>query len=215
MWRLTVASALAALFVALSLSSHETPAHACSGPATDRVAESEVIVEGWITNYSTILHPPDLYEDPKTGELFEYRLRRATERMDLEVLRVLKGTVSAQTVAVLYDVWAPGSQLGGECGGVARDKSGSYIIAGLSRTDTGAYRAGWTRWFYVGPGPSDDRYHRVLESLASYPAAAGLPALGTGPAPATTTHHFIAGLAAAGAALLATSIVIGRRTHRT
>ncbi len=214
MWRFTAVAGLVAVMGIAALSTETTSVHACSGPAPDRVAESEVIVEGRITSYSLTLHPPDVYENPKTGELEEYRIRRATEHMNLEVTGVFKGLVPEDSITLLYNVWEPGAQLGGECGGVARDKEGQYTIVGVSRTEDGNYQARWTYWFYEGSGPSGDGYREAIERMARYPGAASLPRLGSGPTPSSATHHLVAAVAALGIALLAASFAIRFGTGR-
>ena len=217
MWRSTAVAGLVVMGIAV-LSTQTTSVHACSRGEVDLVAESDVILEGRVTSYETTLDPPVLQEDPMTGELRELENRTVTERMNFEIVRVLKGNVVGDNTTILYTAWEPGSiltaQRGSVCGDIASDKTGTYTIVGLTRNDSGELFAAQGHWFFTGQSPADEHYSASLERLASFPGAAGLPALGTGagPAPSTTSNHLIAGIAALGAALLAASFAIRFRT---
>lgn len=200
MWRLgTVGVTLIALAAAIHAVAMKD-AFACSvGEDFDPVAASEVIVEGRFLGYEV------LSEDSPSGGF-------VAVRVDMAVTRVFKGEVSGASIVLIDDRTltinpTTGAELwggGGSCGAFSEDPTGKYAIMGLQARLDGTYGPSLPLWFFAGEGPGDERYARALERIASFPGAAHLPSLGSGPAssPTRISHATLPAAALTGLALL-------------
>ena len=205
MWRFAAAGALAALFGVAALSMQTPSVHACSaGPDWDPVAESAVVVAGRLTGWEEV--SDDVLPNFKPI------------RVHMNVDRVYKGPpgltdISFVDSASLYFtpsapedlMWAGSS---GACGAFDSDPTGVYAVMGLWEAPDGELHAGRLHTFFFGEEPGGQDYERALERMASFPAAAALPALGTGPAQSASPNHLITAVAALGTALLLASLSI-------
>ncbi|MCH7698877.1 MAG: hypothetical protein IH865_08075 [Chloroflexi bacterium] len=205
MWRFAAAGALVTL-VGVAVLSMQTPSvHACSaGPDWDPVAESAVVVAGRLTGWEEV--SDDVLPNFKPI------------RVHMNVDRVYKGPpgltdISFVDSASLYFtasapedlMWAGSS---GACGAFDSDPTGVYAVMGLWEAPDGELHAGRLHTFFFGEEPGGQDYERALERMASFPAAAALPALGTGPAQSASPNHLITAVAALGTALLLASLSI-------
>lgn len=170
---------LASLAV-LSLAVHSQAnrrAYACSaGPDYDPVAESDVIVEGRFLGW-------EILADQQPQSIY------STVEVEMSVERVHKGDVVGNVVSLVDSrslvrqgeesyVW---SGAGGSCGAFDFDPTGKYAVTGLSQREDGTYVPGRLRTFFIGEGPAGEGYEHALERMASFPGAADLPSLGSGP----------------------------------
>ncbi len=206
MWRVTAATILATMLGAAILSMQTTQVHACTLFIDDIIAEADLIVEGRYISYAAVNEEP--LSDPATGR----EVQRVSERTELSLSRVLKGSTGLELVTILNTAFVDQPPSGYCFPSVASDPTGKYTITALGQAADGTYRFVYS--FYLGDESVGSEYERALERLASYPAAASLPALGTGPVPSTATHHLIAGVAAGGAALLLASLSIRYMSRR-
>ena len=212
MWRFAAASALVALLGVAVLSMQTPSVHACSaGPDWDPVAESAVVVAGRLTGWEEV--SDDVLPNFKPI------------RVHMNVDRVYKGPpgltdISFVDSASLYFtpsapedlMWAGSS---GACGAFDSDPTGVYAVMGLWEAPDGELHAGRLHTFFFGEEPGGQDYERALERMASFPAAAALPALGAGPTPSTSTSYIALSVAAVGVALLAASFAIRFGTRKS
>ncbi len=210
MWRITAVAGLAAVMGIAALSTQTTPVHACSaGPDFDPIAESAIVVGGRLTNWE--IASGEAHEDLTTGSFPDVRVHMSVDQIfkgpsDLEQVSFIDSNSLIIAVGTDgEDVW---SGSGGGCGAFNADPKGVYALMGLFRSADGEYSSGLPRTFFLGDEPAGEAYDRALERMASWPAAASLPALGTGTAPSTTSNHLVVGAAALGVALLAASFAI-------
>ena len=199
MWRITAVAGLAALMGITALSTQTTSVHACSRIIDVIIAEADLIVEGRYVGYTAVFGEPP--SDPSASEV-----QRVSERIELSLSRVLKGSTGIELVTILNTAFVDQPPAGYCFPSKASDPTGKYTITALGQAADGTYRSLYS--FYLGDESDGPEYERALERLASFPSAANLPALGTGPAPSTTTNHLVAAVAALGAALLAASFAI-------
>jgi hypothetical protein len=230
MWRLLSALLLLAAITIAGLSVSAKRAYACSaGPDYDPVAASDVIVKGRFLGYEVLPDAPlpGLAEDDPKYDFT--RDAYVPVRVDMAVERVLKGQVQGSIITLVDPVsleppypghdtyeWIGAS---GACGAFDWDPTGKYAVMGLFELDDGTYRPHRMLWFSVGDSPQGEWYQYALERIASFPGAAGLPALGSGPAGssgASAATIVAAGVAAAaGIALLGTSAAVRVRGRRS
>jgi hypothetical protein len=205
------------------------PALACSaGPDFDPIAESDAVVGGRIQGYELLPDTaPLMPEDPKTGRPMDpTQDAYAPVRVDMIVDRVFKGQpapaiviVDTRSIMPRHDrqgnttgefEWAGA---GGACGAFDFDPTGLYTIMGLSANPDGTYTPNRLQTFYFGNEPLGPEYERALERMASFPGAASLPALGSGPPNGShpAAALWFLGLAAAGVMLSLGGIALFRR----
>ena len=211
MWRLSIAGTSAALLGVAAYLLSPTPAYACSGaPPFDPIATSDVIVEGRILGWE---FAPDLIATVNFLAI----------RIDMTVERVWKGQVAGEVITLSdtaslhppfpssdndeYE-WVGGS---GACGAFDADPVGFYAIMGLTQRDDGTYGTNRLRVFFWGDDAGGERYDLALQRMASYPGAAALPALGSGPSASvsrSTVKLTVAGIMAMmGTALLSLAVL--------
>ncbi len=179
MWHLVAAGILTgAVAVALHMIA-PTPVYACSaGPDFDPIATSDVIVEGRFLDW-------ELAPELNRGDAY------LGIRVEMAVQRVWKGQVAGEVITMSDSASLgppyPGHDeyewvgSGGGCGAFDADPTGFYAIMGLSQTDDGTLRSNRLRVFYLGEDAGGEEYNAALQRMASYPGAAALPALGSGP----------------------------------
>lgn len=181
MWRIVVTLVLVASGLLVGLAPPSQTVYGCSdAPDRDSVALSDVVVEGRLLGYEVLPQEVEILRDSYVPI-----------RVDMAVTRVIKGTVSTTTIAMVD----PGSLAppsggsseyrwigsSGTCGAFDFDPTGKHAIMGLSRNDDGTYRLNRLDTFFLGDSPDDPGYRRALERMASLPGAQGLPVLGSGP----------------------------------
>ena len=179
MWRLSLAGISAAILGLVAYSLAPTPAYACSaGPDFDPIATSDVIVEGRFLDW-------ELAPDLNRGDAY------LGIRVEMAVQRVWKGQVAGEIITMVDSAslgppypghdeyeWIGAS---GACGAFDADPTGLYAIMGLSQRDDGTFGPSRFLYFYLGDDAGGERYDLALQRMASYPGAAALPALGSGP----------------------------------
>ncbi len=219
--RRTAAVTILAMVMGVAvLSTQTTPVHACSaGPDFDPVLESDVIVEGRFLSWE--LAP----EANRTPIFLGVKINMAVER-------VWKGAVSSDVISLVdrntlerlpgaTEVRWIGSS--GSCGAFNFDPTGRYGIMGLSQLGDGTYMPSLLKVFFIadepdgkGDQPRPNTYQEAIDTLQSHLQLTSLPALGTGPAPSTSTSNITLSVAALGVALLLASLSIrymSRRPH--
>ncbi len=219
MWRLSVAGISAAILALAAVSLASSPAYACSaGPDFDPIAASGVIVEGRFLGYEVL---PDAPLPGSTGKGTNDAY--IPIRVDMTVERVLKGNVASSTIAIIdrrtlgppypghdeYE-WIGAS---GACGAFDADPTGFYAIMGLSQNDDGTFGSSRFQVFYLGERPGGAGYDRALQRMASFPGAAALPALGSGPGASVsgpTATLTVAGIMAMMGTVLLSLVVLSR-----
>ena len=179
MWRLSVAGVSAAILGAAAYSLSPTPAYACSaGLDFDPIATSDVIVEGRFLDW-------ELAPELNRGDAY------LGIRVEMAVQRVWKGQIAEEVITMLDSAslgppypghdeyeWVGAS---GACGAFDADPTGFYAIMGLSQRDDGTFGSSRFLVFYLGGDAGGEQYDRALQRMASFPGAAALPALGSGP----------------------------------
>lgn len=192
MWRF-VGAALTAASVMLMIDWLDAPSgYACSvGPDFNPVESSDVIVEGRFTGYEILPDAPlpGLETNPKTGE--PARDAYVPIAVSMRVERVHRGYVPTEEIMLvdprsLSPVPSGESEYtwmgsGGACGTFNSDPTGQYALIGLTENDDGTYAPSGPRTFFIGEGPAGEDYRYALDRFDMFAAAAGLPALGTGP----------------------------------
>ncbi len=155
---------------------------ACSaGPDWDPIAESEVIVEGRIADW-TARHDLRPAVDQK-GQLEPSTF--IPVELTLEVKHVFKGVLPGR---FSFIDWAslteyPGSPEGtawngggGACGTFDFDPIGATVILGLNQGESGELRSHRLTTFYVGPASTGEHYEMALERLSALqPVAVATP----------------------------------------
>ena len=209
MWRLSIAGISAALLVVAAYLLSPTPAYACSGDFSnfDPVAASEIIVEGRIVGAEVSPEQPGAYFDIWA---------------EISVQRVWKGQAALEMIAQprLDSPSDPSTeQIGnlsilstGVCSAFGSfDPTGSHMIVGLMQRSDGTLIVGHRLVFYKGDDAGGERYDLALQRMASYPGAAALPALGSGPSASvsrsTVTLTVAAIMAMMGTALLSLAVL--------
>jgi hypothetical protein len=192
------------------------PAMACSvGVDFDRIAESDIIVEGRLTGWSKLPKP-----SPGIG-LENY----VPVLVQIDVAMMHKGDSTGEfvdTASLL--VTDSGEDWAGHatCGAFVDDPTGLYVIFGLRLHDDGSYHSSTILSFFEGESPSGQAYEDAVRFVSPTPtptAAAtptppatsvpqqpsALPATGRGEqdgeAAGSTTVLTLAGLALAAVAL--------------
>lgn len=213
MWRLSVAGVSAAILGAAAYSLSPTPAYACSaGPDFDPIATSDVIVEGRFLDW-------ELAPELNRGDAY------LGIRVEMAVQRVWKGQIAEEVITMLDSAslgppypghdeyeWIGAS---GACGAFDADPTGFYAIMGLAHGSDDTLSSSRFLVFYLGDGPGGAGYDRALQRMASFPGAAALPALGSGPdaaGPAATLT--VAGIMAMMGTALLSLVVLSRISVR-
>jgi hypothetical protein len=214
MWRLWLGVAALAILTVTTNALGPRPAFACSvGPDFDPVATSDVIVEGRFLGFEVLPDAPY----PRMGAFVPVRV-------DMSVERVYKGEVATDVIPIVDPrtllpprpgreeyAWVGAS---GACGAFDFDPTGSYAIMGLTERNDGTYETNRPIVFFMGDGPGAEGYRWAMERMASFPGAAELPALGSGPLSQGDGRPMIlmaGGVVALGGVLLAAGAVIRRR----
>ncbi len=216
MWRITAVAGLVAVMAIAVLPTQTTPVHACSpGPDFDPIAESAIVVGGRLVSWE--IASGEAREDLSIGSFPDIRVHMTVDQVfkgpsDLGQLSFIDGNSLVISVGPDGEDVCAGS--GGGCGAFNADPTGAYTLMGLSRGADGEYSSSLPNTFFLGDAPSGEAYESALVRMASFPAAASLPALGSGPAP-STTNPLVAAVAALGAALLAASFAIRFGTRRS
>ena len=217
MWRSTAVAGLVALMGVAVLSTQPTSVYACSaGPDWDPFAESTIVVGGRLTGWE--IESGEARESLPPGTF-------PPIRVFMDVDDVFKGPLGLTKLSfidsrsLVVDAGGPGSHdewagASGGCGAFDSEPTGIYAVMGLSKNNDGEYGSNRLRVFFYGEEPRGEEYERALARMASYPGAAGLPALGSGPTPSTASNHLVAGVAALGIALFGASFAIRFGTGR-
>ncbi len=213
MWHLVAAGILTgAVAVALHMIA-PTPVYACSGDFSDfdPVATSEIIVEGRIVDAEVSPEQPGAYFDIR-AEISVQRVWKGQAALEMIALPRLD-TPSDPSNEQIGSLWVLST---GVCNAFGSfDPTGSYVIVGLTQRDDGTLVAGRFHLFYLGDDAGGKEYVRALQRMASFPGAAALPALGSGPGASvsgSTATLTVAGIMAMmGTALL--SLVVLSRIH--
>ncbi len=225
MWRLSVAVVAGTILGVTACSLAPTPAYACSaGPDFDPVASSVVIVEGRILGYEVApgaALPGS--EEARAGSA------HVPAQFEMTVERILKGDVSDPTFEFVdaaslshaldeqgrHQWWGSG----GACGAFDSDPTGRYAILGFWQDLEGVLHSSIFQVFYIGDDADGKVYDIALQRMASWPGAAAVPALGSGPGAgetgSTQAITVAAVLAAIGATLLGLGILSRVRFRET
>lgn len=215
MWRLSIAGISAALLGVAAYSLAPTPVYACSaGPDFDPIETSDVIVEGRFLDW-------ELAPELNRGDAY------LGIRVEMAVQRVWKGQIAEEVITMLDSAslgppypghdeyeWVGAS---GACGAFDADPTGFYAIMGLSQRDDGTFGSSRFLVFYLGGDAGGEQYDRALQRMASFPGAAALPALGSGPnAAGSAATLTVAGIMAMmGTALVSLAVLSRIRFRRS
>ena len=222
MWRLLwIPPAMVALLL-VGGATRPPLAHACSvGPDFDPVAASDVIVEGRLLSYEVLPDAP-----PPNSERYDFTQDPFMPvRVKMAVARVWKGEVGSDIIDIVdyrtfgihpdtgVEIWGGG----GSCGAFAGDPTGRYAILGLHAREDGTYGPSLPLDFLIGEGPDGEGYVSAVERMMSFPGAAALPALGSGPTGHAGMPSYLVlaviWAAALGVSLLGASAALRRRTR--
>ena len=148
-------------------------------------------------------------------------------RVEMAVQRVWKGQIAEEVITMLDSAslgppypghdeyeWVGAS---GACGAFDADPTGFYAIMGLSQRDDGTFGSSRFLVFYLGGDAGGEQYDRALQRMASFPGAAALPALGSGPnAAGSAATLTVAGIMAMmGTALVSLAVLSRIRFRRS
>ncbi len=216
MWRLSVAGVSVAILGIAAYSLAPTPAYACGlGIGFDPVATAEIIVEGRIVDAEVSPEQPGAYFDIR-AEISVQRVWKAQAALEMIAQPRLDSPSDSST-----------EQIGnlsilstGVCSGFGTfDPTGSHMIVGLTQRDDGTLIVGHGLVFYRGDASGGERYDAALQRMASYPGAAALPALGSGPNASVSDSAVtlvVAGiLTLMGTALLSLAVLSRNRVRRS
>jgi hypothetical protein len=171
-----VLAAAAVLAILLTSAVRPIPtAYACSaGPDFDPIAESDLIIGGWVVGWRERPDiPSPLNGNAKSG--VDYK----SLGMLIDVDRVFKGSPVKRVEAV--DSYIPyGTRwLGTSCAIFGGDPTGLYVILGLWRGEDGYLHPNSLRTFFIGENPSGEGYDYAMRRLEGLPAI-GPPRTGSG-----------------------------------